>query len=482
MGPRNRGPFVYGIGAVCDQRGAHFMKGISRVLIANRGEIAVRIIGACQDLGIESIVTVSEADRESLPARMADRAVCIGPARSGESYLKVGTIISAALGTGADAIHPGYGFLAEQVDLPEACAQHGLTFIGPTGDNIREMGDKLLARKLVDGLGIPVIPGSELVLDEVNALGVAEKIGYPVLLKAAGGGGGKGMKIVERSEEMKIVFSEASAEARAAFGDSRIYIEHFIPNARHIEIQIIGDRLGNIVHLFERDCSLQRRYQKMVEEAPSPVVSPELREKICASAVSITRHIKYENAGTIEFILDQDDGQFYFLEMNTRIQVEHPVTEMITGVDLVKEQIRIAAGKPISFSQKEVRLKGHAIECRINAESPRAGFQPCPGRITEWIPPEGPGIRLDSHCYSGYMVPPFYDSLLAKLITSGRDRQEAIQTMKYALSNLTVSGIDTTIPFYQFLLRYPDYLEGKVNTRWVEDVLLKEYEQDDGSR
>jgi acetyl-CoA carboxylase biotin carboxylase subunit len=452
------------------------VKGISRVLIANRSEIAVRIIRACRDLGIESVVAVSEADRESLPARMADRAVCIGPPRATESYLRVGTIIEAALGTGADAIHPGYGFLAEQTDLPEACTRHGILFIGPSAENIRKMGDKIQARKTARGLGVPVIPGSERVLDSASAMKVAEEVGYPILLKAAAGGGGKGMKIVKDPKSVRSVFDEASAEAQAAFGDNRIYVEHFIPNARHIEIQILGDKLGNIVHLFERDCSLQRRHQKMVEEAPSPALSAGLREEICRSALTITRHIKYENAGTVEFILDQNEKRFYFLEMNTRIQVEHPVTEMITGADLVKEQIRIAAGQPISFSQEQVRLSGHAIECRINAESAQDGFRPCPGRIAEWIPPEGQGIRLDSHCYPGYTVPPFYDSLLGKLITRGGNRHEAIERMKSALSGFMVAGIDTTIPFHQRLLSHPDYQSGKVNTRWVEEILLQSIE------
>jgi acetyl-CoA carboxylase biotin carboxylase subunit len=451
------------------------MKGITRVLIANRSEIAVRVIRACQELGIKTVVTVSEADKESLPAKMADRSVCIGPAKATESYLKVGTIISAALGTGADAVHPGYGFLAEQPGLPEACAQNGLIFIGPTADNIRKMGDKLLARKMAHELGIPVIPGSELVKDFEAAAKAAEKVGYPILLKAAAGGGGKGMKIVEGPKDLKMIFVEASAEARAAFGDDRIYIEHFIPNARHIEVQIIADSFGNVVHLFERDCSIQRRYQKMVEESPSPVVSSGLRQEICRSAVRIARHIKYENAGTVEFIFDQDQRQFYFLEMNTRIQVEHPVTEMVTGIDLVKEQIRIAAGQAVSFQQEAVRVMGHAIECRINAESPEDQFRPCPGKIEQWIPPEGQGIRVDSHCYSGYFVPPFYDSLLAKLITHGSNRLEAVDRMKYALAKFVVSGISTTMPFYQFMLKHSDYLNGKVNTRWVEDVLLQDY-------
>jgi acetyl-CoA carboxylase biotin carboxylase subunit len=451
------------------------MKGITRVLIANRSEIAVRVIRACQELGIKTVLAVSEADKESLPAKMADRSVCIGPAKATESYLKVGTIISAALGTGANAVHPGYGFLAEQPDLPEACAQYGLIFIGPTADNIRKMGDKLLARKMAMELGIPVIPGSELVRDYKDAMRVAEEVGYPVLLKAAAGGGGKGMKIVGRPKDLNVVFEEASAEARAAFGDDRIYIERFIPNARHIEVQIVADGFGNVIHLFERDCSIQRRYQKMVEESPSPVVSHKVREEICSSAVSIARHIKYENAGTVEFILDQVQGQFYFLEMNTRIQVEHPVTEMVTGIDLVKEQIHIAAGQAVSFHQEDVRQTGHAVECRINAESPEDEFRPCPGRIEEWVPPEGPGLRVDTHCYSGYFVPPFYDSLLAKLITRGDNRHEAIDRMKDALAKFVVSGIKTTIPFYQFMLKHPDYLGGKLSTRWVEDVLLQDY-------
>jgi acetyl-CoA carboxylase biotin carboxylase subunit len=456
------------------------MKGISRVLIANRSEIAVRVIRACREMGVETVVVVSEADRDSLPAKLADRAVCIGPPPPTKSYLMVSTIITAALGTGADAIHPGYGFLAEQPELPEACVEHGIIFIGPTAENIRTMGDKLWARKMVKELGIPVIPGSELVSDYREARKVADTVGYPVLLKAAAGGGGKGMKTVGKAQEVKAVFEEASAEAHAAFGDDRIYIEHFIPNARHIECQIIADRNGNAVHLFERDCSLQRRYQKMVEEAPSPVVTDALRDQISQAALLIARHIRYENAGTVEFILDQSQGTYYFLEMNTRIQVEHPVTEMITGVDLVKEQLKVAGGEKLSLSQGEIRSNGHAIECRINAESPQAAFQPCPGRITQWVPPEGPGIRVDSHCYAGYFVPPFYDSLLAKLITRGKDRAEAIERMHYALEHFQISGIDTTIPFHQFIIKNPDYLNGKVNTKWVEDILLKEYGHHEG--
>jgi len=398
------------------------------------------------------------------------------------SYLKVDTIVAAALGTGSDAIHPGYGFLAEQPKLAEVCAAHGLIFVGPKAEDIRRMGDKLYARNLVEGLGVSIIPGSELVCHSGEAAEAAEKIGYPILLKAAAGGGGKGMKIVRKSEDLRTVFDEASVEALSAFGDDRIYVEHYIPNARHIEVQIIGDRFGNVIHLFERDCSLQRRYQKMVEEAPSSAVSPELREDICRTAVRIVKHIGYENAGTIEFLLDQDAGRFYFLEMNTRIQVEHPITEMITGVDLVKEQFKVAAGNPISFSQDEVKWSGHAIECRINAESPNAGFAPFPGRITEWKPPTGEGVRVDSHCYAGYFVPPYYDSLLAKLITRGRDRDQAIGSMQEALRDFTVSGVDTTIPFHRFIMKNPDYLRGQVNTGWLEKTLGKEYEKNEGDQ
>ncbi|MEA3222455.1 MAG: acetyl-CoA carboxylase biotin carboxylase subunit [Thermodesulfobacteriota bacterium] len=448
---------------------------ISRVLVANRGEIAVRIIQACRELGIETIAAVSEADRESLAAKMADRTVCIGPPPAMKSYLKVDTIVSAALGTGADAIHPGYGFLAEQPELPEACAEYGLIFIGPKAENIRQMGDKLVARKMAKDLEIPVIPGSELVRNLKEIKDAAGKVGYPILLKAAAGGGGRGMKIVRHPEDLKAIFNEASAEARSAFGDERLFIEHYIPNARHIEVQIIGDRFGNIIHLLERDCSLQRRYQKMVEEAPCPALSSELREEICKAALSIANHVQYENAGTVEFMLDQDVGRFYFLEMNTRIQVEHPVTEMITGVDLVKEQIRIAGNQPLSFSQEAIKPHGHAIECRINAESPGSDFRPCLGRITEWRPPEGDGLRVDSHCYPGYIVSPYYDSLLAKVIAAGNNRSEAIESMKSALSSFTISSIDTTIPFHQFILKNPDYRNGKVNTSWIENTLLEEY-------
>ena len=444
---------------------------IGRILVANRGEIAVRIIKACKELGIGSVAAVSEADRESLPAKMVDRAVCIGPPRSIDSYLKIEAIICAALGTHCDAIHPGYGFLAEQPELAEACKKHGIVFIGPSPENLKQMGNKLFARKIVKDSGIPVIPGSEKVKDVEEAMKVAEKMKFPILLKAAAGGGGRGIKIVTDREELKTTFETAAAEARAAFADGTLYFEHYIPNARHIEVQIVADHFGEVIHVGERDCSLQRRYQKVIEEAPASSISSELREAILKAGVTVAKSMSYKSVGTVEFILDQDLGKFYFLEVNTRIQVEHPVTEMISGIDLVKEQIQIAADRPLSLSQSEVKLNGHAIECRINAELPEAEFQPCPGRISLWIPPQGRGIRVDSHCYSGYFVPPYYDSLVAKAITWGTGRSEAIERMRYALGSFVISGIHTTIPFLQFLLNQPDFIEGRVNTRWIEEVL-----------
>ena len=448
------------------------MKNISRVLIANRGEIAARIIRACKGLRVESVVAVSEADRESLPAKMADRSVCIGPARSLDSYLKIDTLMTACLGTGSDAIHPGYGFLAEQPELVEACKKNDIIFIGPTADNIRQMGNKLWARRAVEGCGVPTIPGSEKVEDLKDVIIIAEKMGFPVLLKAAAGGGGRGMSIANTPEDLKTAFDVLSAEVLSAFGDGTLYLEHYVPNARHIEVQILGDSFGNVIHLGERDCSVQRRYQKMIEEAPSPVVSEELRKELCKAAVTIARTIKYESAGTVEFLLDQDQGRFYFLEMNTRIQVEHPVTEQITGIDLVEEQIRIADSQPIGFSQQDVQLKGHAIECRINAESVYTGFTPSPGRIEKWGPPQDSGIRVDTHCHPGYLITPYYDSLIAKLITAGGDRDQAIERMQCALEKFVVSGVDTNIPFHQLLLKHPDFKSGEINTRWLEDVVL----------
>ena len=445
--------------------------GIARVLVANRGEIALRVIKACRALGVESVLAVSEADKESLPSQKADRVVCIGPARATESYLKVEAIVSAALGTGSDAVHPGYGFLAERPELAEACEQQKVKFIGPSPESIRQMGNKLLARELARRYGIPVTPGSEKVSNFKEAAQVAKEIGLPILLKAAAGGGGRGIKIVTENGQLQGAFETAAAEARAAFGDETLYIERYIPNARHIEVQVLGDRFGNVIHVGERDCSLQRRHQKVIEEAPAYSLSDPLRQEIRKAAVVIAKNIKYENAGTVEFILDQDVEKFYFLEMNTRIQVEHPVTEAITGTDLVQEQIRIANGHALSFSQAEVQFRGHAIECRITAESAKDGFRPCPGRITQWRPSSGPDIRVDSHGYTGYLVPPFYDSMLAKLIVHGENRVKAVARMQEALANFIVSGIDTTIPFLRMLVCQLDYIKGKVNTQWVEKML-----------
>ncbi len=444
---------------------------ISRVLIANRGEIAVRIIRACRGNGKETVLAASEADQGSLPSKMADRVVCIGPARSLDSYLKVDAIVAAALGTGCNAIHPGYGFLAEEPRLAEACAKNGVQFIGPPAEKIRSMGNKLLAREAVKDFGIPVVPGSKKVGNFQEASAMTAEMGYPVLLKASAGGGGRGIKIATNPSELQKGFETASAEARAAFGDETLYLERYIPNAKHIEVQVLGDQAGNVIHLGERDCSLQRRYQKVVEEAPASSITDDLRNEIHRAAVTIAKEMRYENAGTLEFIVDRDNERFYFLEMNTRIQVEHPVTEMITGIDLVREQISIADGRPLSYAQSDVKFTGHAIECRINAESPGDGFRPCPGSIDQWSPPKGVGIRVDSHCFPGYSVPPFYDSLLAKLILHGEDRPKTIQRMRQALETFKVKGIDTTLPFLNFLLSQQSYAAGDVNTRWLEERL-----------
>ena len=448
---------------------------ISRVLVANRGEIALRIIHACQALGIETVLATSEADRDSLPAREATRAVCIGGSASSESYLKVNALLAAAVGTRCDALHPGYGFLAESAQLAEACAGAGVTFVGPTPEQIRSMGNKLEARALAKKAGVPMLPGSEKVASAAEAAGLAARIGFPVMLKAAAGGGGRGMKIVRSAEEVTPMFSAASAEARAAFGDDTLYLERYISNARHVEVQVLGDAHGNLVHLGERDCSLQRRHQKVVEESPAPALAPALREGIRSAGLQLARNIGYRNAGTVEFIVDADAdngaGAFYFLEMNTRIQVEHPVSEMVTGIDLVQEQLRVAEGQRLRFKQEDVLFRGHAIECRINAELPHADFRPSPGRITEWQPPRGPNIRLDSHCYAGYQVPIFYDSMLAKLIVYGWDRAEAIARMRSALERFVISGVGTTLPFLRYAMAHPDFAAGRVNTALVAKMI-----------
>ena len=447
---------------------------VTRVLVANRGEIAVRIVRACQSLGIESVAAVSDADRESMAAKLANRAVCIGPARSSDSYLKVENLIAAAQGTGCDALHPGYGFLSERPALAQACVDNKITFIGPSAENIAMMGDKLEARKIARNAGVPLVPGSDHARNPHEAAELAQQIGYPLLLKASAGGGGRGIKLVSNPGEIEDTFRVAAAEARAAFGDDTLYMERYVGNARHIEVQILGDQHGNVIHLGERDCSLQRRHQKIVEEAPAYAVSAEVRAKICQAAATLARSIGYRSAGTIEFIYDNDTADFYFLEMNTRIQVEHPVTEMITGVDLVAQQLLIARGEPLRYKQSNIKFTGHAIECRITAESPQYGFRPCPGRITEWHPPQGHGIRLDTHCYPGYVVPPFYDSLIAKLIVHASTRDEAADLTKRALQDFQVSGIDTLIPFLKIVIADSEYRGGKVNTAWLEKK-LEEY-------
>ena len=448
---------------------------VSRVLVANRGEIAVRVIRACQALGIETVAVFSEADRHSMAPQIADRAVCIGPPRSVDSYLRVGALIETALGTGCDALHPGYGFLAESPALAEACVENSIQFVGPRAESIRLMGNKLEAREAVKAYGVPLVPGSPRVRSAQEAASVAAEIGYPVLFKAAAGGGGRGIKIVHESDQLQSTFETAAAESLAAFGDDSLYMERFVGNGRHIEVQVLGDRFGNVVHLGERDCSVQRRYQKIIEEAPAHAVSESLREEIREAAATAARRIGYESAGTVEFMLDQDANKFYFLEMNTRIQVEHPVTEMITGVDLVQEQLRIASGNPLPFTQTDVRFFGHSIECRITAESALRNFQPSPGMLTEWAPPTGPGLRIDTHCYPGYVVPPFYDSMIAKLITRGASRAEAIQRMRDGLMDFRVEGIETNIPFLVWLMDEQDYLEGRLNTRWLEQKKLEQF-------
>jgi acetyl-CoA carboxylase, biotin carboxylase subunit len=443
-----------------------------RVLIANRGEIAVRVIRACRELGLETVQVYSEADRESLPVRLADQAVCIGPARARQSYLNGEFIVSAALTHGADAIHPGYGFLAENAAFARLCAKQGIAFIGPSADAISSMGDKASAKRMAQDAGVPTVPGSKRAvsdLAEVRAIG--EDIGYPVLLKASAGGGGRGMRVVRNQGEVASQYANAAREALAAFGDDAIYVEKYLTNIRHVEIQILSDG-ETVLHLGERDCSIQLRNQKLVEESPSTVVDESLRTQLGQAAVRLCKHVGYTSAGTIECIVDARSGEFYFMEMNTRIQVEHPVTEMVTGIDIVKQQIRVAQGQPLGLRQSDVGLRGHAIECRINAEDPDNSFAPCPGVVRQFHAPGGPGIRVDSHLYSGYRIPPYYDSLLAKVIAWGEDRQEALARMRRALSEMEIEGVTTTIPFHQKLLGDACFRNGDVHTTFVEDVLM----------
>jgi len=438
-----------------------------KVLVANRGEIALRVIRACRELGIQTVAVYSEADRESLHVRFADDDVCIGPAPARDSYLKIPRLIAAAEITGADAIHPGYGFLAENAEFAETCAASNIAFIGPTAEQIRVMGDKAAARKAMLEVGVPIVPGTPGPVEDPDAaLEFAKEIGFPVIIKAAAGGGGKGMRVAKDADEFLRAFSLARSEALSAFGNGDVYVEKYLTKPRHIEFQIMGDRHGNVIHLGERDCSVQRRHQKLIEEAPSPAMTPELRARMGEAAVRGAKAIDYVGAGTIEMLLDED-GSFYFMEMNTRIQVEHPVTEQLTGVDLVKEQIRVAAGERLSVLELPT-LRGHVIECRVNAEDPARGFQPSPGRIEVFHPPGGPGVRLDTHVYAGYSVPPYYDSLLAKLIVQGRDREEALNRMHLALESFIIEGVTTTAPFLARVMNNAGFRAGQVDTKWLE--------------
>jgi len=445
------------------------MKLFKKILIANRGEIAVRIIRACKELGIRSVAIYSDADRDSLHTRLADESVCIGPASSAQSYNNIPSILTSAEITDSEAIHPGYGFLSENPHFAEACATSGITFIGPTPESIRLGGDKAKARQIMKRRGVPVVPGSDgPVLSEEAAMKTAKKIGFPVILKASAGGGGRGMRIVKAEEELDKLYFMAQREALTAFGNGELYVEKYIPEMRHIEIQILADAKGNIIHLGERDCSIQRRHQKLIEESPSPSMTEKFRKKIGEYAVKAARAIKYRNAGTVEFIVDPE-GNIYFMEMNTRLQVEHPVTEYVTGMDIVKRQIEIAAGFPIELKQTQIKLSGHSIECRINAEDPER-FIPCPGKITFLSLPGGPGVRVDTAAYNGCVIPSYYDSLVAKLIVHGRDRAEAIARMRRALDEFVIEGIKTTIPFHKKVINDPDFVRGVFNTSFLEKV------------
>ncbi len=448
---------------------------ISRVLVANRGEIALRILRACEGLGLSTVLAASEADLDSLPARVADRTVCIGPPRSSESYLRPEAIVTAALGTGADAVHPGYGFLAESPALAEACDEAGLVLVGPTADQMRLMGNKIAARLRAEAAGVPTLPGSGKVAGPAEAAEVASRVGFPLMLKAAGGGGGRGMKIVEDVGALPGIFQAASAEAMAAFGDPTLYLERYLASARHVEVQVLGDTAGTVVHVGERDCSLQRRHQKVIEEAPAPGLAERLREEVRAAAVALAAAIGYRGAGTVEFLVDAATGGFYFLEMNTRIQVEHPVSELVSGIDLVEAQLRVAGGEPLGFGQDDVVLRGHAIECRVTAEVPEDGFRPNAGRLVRFEPPVGPNLRCDTHCYPGYTVPIHYDSLLAKLLVYGRTRPEAIERMVRALDRFVVEGVTTSIPFLRYAVASGAFAEGRVHTRLIDEALLAAY-------
>jgi len=445
------------------------MKLFKKILIANRGEIAVRIIRACRELGIKTVAVYSDIEKDSMHVRLADEAVCIGPANSSQSYLNIPGILSAAEITDSEAIHPGYGFLAENPHFAEACLTSGITFIGPSSENIRIGGDKARARQIMKRKGVPVVPGSDgPVTSEDMVLKVARKIGFPVILKASAGGGGKGMRIVNDEKDLEQAFYLAQREALTAFGNGELYVEKYIPEMRHVEVQIMADSRGNVIHLGERDCSIQRRHQKLIEESPSPVSTEKFRKRIGELAVKAAKAIKYKNIGTVEFIVEPGGG-IYFMEINTRVQVEHPVTEAVTGIDIIKEQIKLSSGNPLQYRQGNIKPTGHSIECRINAEDPER-FIPSPGRITLFYQPGGPGVRVDSAAYSGWVVPSQYDSLIAKLIVHDKSREEAIARMKRALDEFIIEGIKTTIPFHKKVLNHPDFIRGEFNTSFVDKI------------
>lgn len=439
-----------------------------KVLIANRGEIAVRIIRACRELGIPTVAVYSQADAQSLHVSLATEAYCIGPHQSAKSYLSIPAIISTALMCGADAIHPGYGFMAERADFVDICNQHKIKFIGPSSDAMRKMGDKATARKTMVEHNVPVTPGTGIVKSVAEAREFAKKVGYPIIIKATAGGGGKGMRIVRKDDELENLMTMCQQEAKNGFGNPDVYCEKYLENPRHIEVQILGDSFGNVVHLGERDCSIQRRHQKLIEEAPSPAIDEKTRKEMGDAAVRAAKAINYEGAGTIEFLLDHD-GKWYFMEMNTRVQVEHCVTEMISNIDIVREQILVAAGEKMDFEQKDILLRGHAIECRINAENPEKDFMPCPGKIDGYVAPGGFGVRVDSHSYPGYSIPPYYDSMIGKLICWGRNRNEARRRMYRALKEYVVTGIETTIPFHQDIIEDDVFISGNFNTGFIEE-------------
>lgn len=448
---------------------------LNRLFIANRGEIAVRILRTAKRLGLETVIGVSEADRDSMGAEMADRAVVLGPAPSAKSYLDERLIVHAAKTTGCDALHPGYGFLSEKAKLATLCEEEGIAFVGPRPETIDTLGDKLSARKLAAQAGVRTVPGTNHIATVADAKRVAEQLGYPVVMKASAGGGGRGMFMARSASELDASFERASREAESAFGDSRLYMERFVERARHVEVQIVGDGEGKIIHFGERDCTVQRRYQKLIEEATATAMPAHLRVKLHEAAIKITSFAKYRNAGTVEFLYDVDREDFYFIEVNSRIQVEHPVSEEVTGEDLIARQLRVAAGEGIGLSQADIKIDGHAIECRINAENPFKNFMPSPGRITAWVPPLGEGIRLDTHARMGYLVPPFYDSMIGKLIAKGRDRSEAIERLLKAIRDFRLEGPMTTLPLISFVAAHRDFRDNHITTRWLEDKGLPDF-------